>query len=82
MNNCFVVLAAGNSRRFKSEIPKQFSKINGVMMLDYSVNTALKSKLFDRILIVINKNQKNMLKILVTKKLKLYLEVIVDKYLL
>ena len=43
MNNCFVVLAAGNSRRFKSEIPKQFSKINGVMMLDYSVNTALKS---------------------------------------
>ena len=41
------------------------------MMLDYSVNTALKSKLFDRILIVINKNQKKYVKNFSNKKIKI-----------
>ncbi len=62
MNNCFIILAAGNSSRFKSKIPKQFSIYNGKLMINHSINTALKSKLFSRIIVVISKKHKKYIK--------------------
>jgi 2-C-methyl-D-erythritol 4-phosphate cytidylyltransferase/2-C-methyl-D-erythritol 2,4-cyclodiphosphate synthase len=45
MKTIFVILAAGNSRRFKSKIPKQFNNYKGKMILEHSIDKAIKSKL-------------------------------------
>tara|TARA_B100000941_G_C28477918_1_gene540370 strand:+ start:470 stop:1588 length:1119 start_codon:yes stop_codon:yes gene_type:complete len=71
MNNSFVILAAGNSTRFKTKIPKQFNKINGIIMLEHSINIALKSKLFSSIVVVFNKSHKKYLKYLKINNVKL-----------
>ena len=46
MNNYFILLAAGNGRRFGSKIPKQFTIYKGKMMYEHSIYKAIKSKLF------------------------------------
>ena len=55
MNNYFIILAAGNSRRFRSKTPKQFMKYKGLRMFEHSINKAKKTKLFKKIILVINK---------------------------
>ena len=57
MNNYFVILAAGNSKRFKSDIPKQFINYKGLMLFEHSIKKAKKTKLFNKIILVINYNQ-------------------------
>ena len=56
MNNYFIILAAGNSSRFKSKIPKQYSMYKGIQTFQHSINKALKSKMFKKVILVINKN--------------------------
>ena len=58
MNNYFVILAAGTSKRFRSDIPKQFIKYKGLMLFEHSIKKAKKTKLFDKIILVVNSNHK------------------------
>ena len=62
MNNCFILLAAGKGKRFKSKNPKQFVNFLNKPLFMHSVDKAIKSKLFKEIVIVSNvpiKNIKN-----------------------
>ena len=54
MNNYFVILAAGKGKRFGKNYHKQFYKYKNREILDHSVEKALKSKLFKKIVIVSN----------------------------
>ena len=54
MNNYFVILAAGKSKRFNNKIEKQFFKYKNKEIIDHSVQKSLDSKLFKKIIIVTN----------------------------
>ena len=54
MNNYFVILAAGKSKRFHKKIPKQFYKYKNKEIIDHSIEKSLISKLFKKIIIVTN----------------------------
>jgi 2-C-methyl-D-erythritol 4-phosphate cytidylyltransferase/2-C-methyl-D-erythritol 2,4-cyclodiphosphate synthase len=54
MNNYFVILAAGKSKRFDKNIAKQFYKYKNKEIIDHSIEKALNSKLFKKIIIVTN----------------------------
>ena len=53
---CAIILASGNSTRFNSEIPKQFHKLNGHMLLDYPIQTFSECSEIDRLIIVVPEN--------------------------
>ena len=52
MSNYFVILAAGSGARFSKNKAKQFFVYKNIQVLEHSVNKALKSKLFKKIIIV------------------------------
>ena len=54
MNNYFVILAAGKSKRFHKKIAKQFYNFKNKEIIDHSVEKSLNSKLFKKIVIVSN----------------------------
>ena len=54
MNNYFVILAAGKSKRFHKNMAKQFYNYKNKEIIDHSVEKALDSKLFKKIIIVTN----------------------------
>ena len=54
MNNYFIILASGQSKRFNSTKPKQYVKYKNKALFEHSVDKALKSNLFKKIIIVIN----------------------------
>ena len=54
MNNYFVILAAGKSKRFHSKIAKQFYPYKNKEILDHSIQKSLNSKLFKKIIVVTN----------------------------
>ena len=58
MNNYFIILASGQSKRFNSNKPKQFIIYKNKALFKHSLEKALKSKLFKKIILVIN-NKKN-----------------------
>ena len=60
MINPFVVIlpSAGSGSRFSSEIPKQYQKINGKLVLDYSVQVFLSIKECKKIVIAISDSDK------------------------
>ena len=57
MNNYFIILASGQSKRFNSKKPKQYNIYKGKPLFKHSVDKALKSKLFKKIIIVVNKKK-------------------------
>ena len=59
MSNCFILLAAGKGKRFKSKKPKQFTNYINKPLFMHSVEKAIESKLFKRIIIVSNMPIKN-----------------------
>ena len=62
MSNCFILLAAGKGKRFKSNKPKQFINYINKPLFMHSVDKALNQNLFKSIIIVSNvpiKNIKN-----------------------
>ncbi len=69
--NYFVILAAGKGNRFISKIPKQYSNYNGKMMIFHSVDKAIQSKLFNKIILVIKNKDKKYLKAIKNKKIKI-----------
>ncbi len=54
MNNYFVLLAAGKSKRFNKKLPKQFYNYKNKEIIDHSIEKSLNSKLFRKIIIVTN----------------------------
>ena len=54
MNNYFVILAAGKSKRFHHKTPKQFFNYKNKEIIDYSIEKSIDSKLFKKIIVVTN----------------------------
>ena len=54
MNNYFVILAAGKSKRFHNKIAKQFHNYKNKEIIDHSIDKSLDSNLFNKILVVTN----------------------------
>jgi len=71
MNNCFIILAAGKSERFKSKIPKPYSFYKGKPLILHSYKKARESNKFKKIILVINKSHKKFLKKLKIKNIKI-----------
>ncbi len=62
MTNCFIILAAGKSNRFISKKPKPFIKYKGDILINHSINKAILSKKFSKIVVAINKRHKKYIK--------------------
>ncbi len=58
MNNYFIILASGQSKRFNSKKPKQFIIYKNKPLFKHSLDKALKSKLFKKIILVVNNKSK------------------------
>ena len=54
MNNYFIILASGQSKRFNSLKAKQFITYKNKALFEHSIDKAIKSKLFKKIVLVIN----------------------------
>ena len=54
MNNYFIILASGQSKRFNSSKPKQFILYKNKALFEHSLEKALVSKLFKKIILVVN----------------------------
>ena len=55
MNNYFIILAAGSSKRFNSKNAKQYTFYKNKELYEHSIEKALNSKLFKKIIVVTNK---------------------------
>ena len=66
MSDCFILLAAGKGKRFKSKTLKQFINYKNKPLFMHSIDKALKSKLFKEIILVTNNKIK-----LKNKKIKI-----------
>ena len=54
MNNYFIILASGQSKRFNSNKPKQFTTYKNKALFEHSLDKAIISKLFKKIVLVVN----------------------------
>ena len=71
MNNCFIILAGGESKRFNSKIPKPYHLYRGKPLLLHSIDKAKNYGKFHKIVIVINKKHKSHIKKLKIKDIKI-----------
>ena len=53
MSNCFIILAAGQSKRFKSNRPKQYILYKNKPIYEHSLDRVLKSGLFKHVILVV-----------------------------
>ena len=58
MSFCLILLAAGDSKRFASKIPKPFIKVGEKTLLEHSLSKFNKIKRIKKIIVVINKKHK------------------------
>jgi 2-C-methyl-D-erythritol 4-phosphate cytidylyltransferase/2-C-methyl-D-erythritol 2,4-cyclodiphosphate synthase len=58
MNNFFVILAAGNGARFKKNQKKQYTIYKNFKLFEHSIFKTIKSKLFKKIVLVIDDPKK------------------------
>ncbi len=73
MSFCFIILAGGNSHRFRSNIGKPYQKIGGKSLIQISVDKARKIKQIKKIVIVYNKKDSKQIKSLKIRNVKLVL---------
>ena len=71
MSFCLIILAWGNSHRFKSNIGKPYQKIAGKSLIEISVDKARKFKQIKKIIIVYNKKDSKRIKSLKLKNVQL-----------
>jgi len=71
MNNCFIILAAGESKRFNSKTPKSYHLYKGKPLILHSIDKIKKYQKFSEIIIVINKKHKKFIKKLNIKDIKI-----------
>jgi len=69
MGFCLIILAGGNSHRFKSYIGKPYQKIAGKSLIEISVIKALKFKQIKKIIVVYNKKDSKQIKSLKLKNI-------------
>ena len=65
INNYFIILASGQSKRFNSKKPKQFITYKNKALFEHSLDKAIKLNLFKKIILVVNDKKqikKNILK--------------------
>ncbi|MEO0275061.1 MAG: 2-C-methyl-D-erythritol 4-phosphate cytidylyltransferase [candidate division WOR-3 bacterium] len=62
-----VILAAGSSERFRGDIPKQFVKIAGKMIVEHTIEVFERHYLIDEIYLVVNPSYRNLVEELVIK---------------
>ena len=55
MSFCLIILAGGNSHRFRSNIGKPYQKIAGKSLIEININKARKFKQIKKIILVYNK---------------------------
>ena len=55
MSFCLIILAGGNSHRFRSNIGKPYQKIAGKSLIEINLNKARKFKQIKKIILVYNK---------------------------
>ena len=65
-----IILAAGNSHRFKSNIGKPYQKIAGKSLIEINVNKARKFKQIKKIVLVYNRKDSRLVKALNLKNVK------------
>ena len=73
MSFCLIILAGGNSHRFKSNIGKPYQKIAGKSLIEINVDKARKFKQIKKIILVYNKKDSKRAKSLKLKNVKLVL---------
>ena len=71
MNNCFIILAGGESKRFNSKTPKPYHLYKGKVLLSHSLDKAKNYGKFNKIVLVINKKHKTHIKKLKIKDVKI-----------
>ena len=71
MSFSLIILAAGRSHRFKSDINKPYQKIGGKSLIEINVDKAQKFKEIKKIILVYNKNDSKIIKSLKLKNIKL-----------
>ena len=71
MGFSFILLAGGNSDRFKSNLSKPYQKIGGKTLIDISIDKIREFKEIDKIVLVYNKKHKKNLKKLNLEKITL-----------
>jgi len=62
MNNCFILLASGQSKRFKFNKPKQYIQYKNKPLYEHSLDKAIESGLFKNIILVSKKKNLNLKK--------------------
>ena len=70
MNNCFIILAAGESKRFNSNIPKSYQVYKGKPVIYHSIDKALKCEKIRKIVVVTNKKHNKFLRKIKNSKIK------------
>ncbi len=73
MSFCLIILAGGNSRRFKSNIGKPYQKIAGKSLIEINIYKARQFKEIKKIIVVYNKKDLKKIKSLKIKNVKLIL---------
>jgi 2-C-methyl-D-erythritol 4-phosphate cytidylyltransferase/2-C-methyl-D-erythritol 2,4-cyclodiphosphate synthase len=71
MSFCFIILAGGNSHRFKSNIGKPYQRIAAKSLVEININKARKIKQIKKIVLVYNKKDSKRVKSLKLKNVKL-----------
>jgi 2-C-methyl-D-erythritol 4-phosphate cytidylyltransferase/2-C-methyl-D-erythritol 2,4-cyclodiphosphate synthase len=71
MNNCFIILAGGESKRFNSKTPKPYHFYRGKPLLLHSIDKVKNYGKFNKIVLVINKKHKTYINKLKIKDLKI-----------
>ncbi len=59
INNYFIILASGQSKRFNSKKPKQFITYKNKALFEHSLDKAIKLNLFRKIILVVNDKNKS-----------------------
>ena len=73
MSFSLIILAGGNSHRFRSNIGKPYQKIAGKSLTEININKARKFKQIKKIVLVYNKKDSKRVKSLNLKEVKLVL---------
>jgi 2-C-methyl-D-erythritol 4-phosphate cytidylyltransferase / 2-C-methyl-D-erythritol 2,4-cyclodiphosphate synthase len=71
MSFCLIILAGGNSYRFKSNLGKPYQKIAGKSLVEINIDKARKIKQIKKIILVYNKKDSKKVKSLKLKNIKL-----------
>ena len=71
MSFCLIILAAGNSSRFRSNVGKPYQKIGGKSLIEINLIKAQKFKQIKKIILVYNKKDLKLVKLLKLKNVKL-----------